>query len=68
MKPIYVKDGDDIIIISVLSPSVHDPILGYPGIAQGYRVVANSYGPTFELVKLKTEPTLLTKLPKEENL
>ena len=59
---IRVKDGDDIFVIVELDPSLNDPAGIYPGIAQGFRVIANSSGPTLKLVSLKDEPTLLTDL------
>jgi hypothetical protein len=55
--PIYVKDGEDISIIATLSPSVSDPCGDYPAVAQTFRVIANSFGPTLTLIPLRSEVT-----------
>jgi hypothetical protein len=60
---LYVKDGDNLSIIVKLDPSVSDPALFVPAIAQTYRVVANSFAPILKLVPLADKPTLLTELP-----
>jgi hypothetical protein len=61
-----VKDGEDISIVVVLPSNIQDPAGAYPAIGQSYRVVANSFGPTFELVPLAPAPTLLKELPSPE--
>jgi hypothetical protein len=58
--PIYVKDGEDISIIATLSPTVGDPSGEYPAVAQTFRVIANSFGPTLTLVPLRSDVTRLT--------
>ena len=61
---IRVKDGDDIMVIAELDCSLSDPVGLYPGIARGFRVIANIHGPTLKLVSLEDEPTLLEDLGK----
>lgn len=60
---LMVEDGDTISIIAKLEPSVSDPALSVPGVAQSYRVVANSFGPTLTLVPLTDKITKLSSLP-----
>ena len=61
MKPIYVKDGDTVVFIAKMEPSVSDPALEIPGVAQAFRVIANSYGPTLLLVPEVSVPTKLSQ-------
>lgn len=60
-NPVYLKDGDNLSIIVNLEPSVWDPAGEYPAISQSFRVVANGFGQTLELVPLAANPTLLTQ-------
>lgn len=55
---VYVKDGEDVTVIARLEPSVFDPNQSYD-VAQTYRVVANSFGPTLELMPLKKNTTII---------
>ena len=63
---LYVRDGENISIVVVLDPSVHDPAGTVPAIGQSYRVVANSFGPVLQLVPLAPVPALLKELPEPE--
>jgi hypothetical protein len=62
---LFVKDGDNISIVVLLDPTIHDPAAIYPAVAQTFRVVANSHGPTLELVSLAPDPALLTEVPND---
>lgn len=65
-KMIYVNDGDNISVIVRLQPSVSDPILQYPAIANVFKVVASApTNPVLELVPLGKNPVLLTELREE---
>jgi hypothetical protein len=63
---LYVKDKDEISIIVELEPSVYDPLLSKAGVSKTYRVIGNSYGPTFELVSLTKEPVVLSDIASGE--
>jgi hypothetical protein len=56
----HVKDGDEIAIIVDLEPTVSDPALMKRHVAQVYRVIANSFGPTLKLVSIQDKPQVLT--------
>jgi len=57
---VYVKDGQDISVIAELGPSVYDPAGIKTGVAQTFRVIANSFGPNLKLVPLVDKVTILT--------
>lgn len=66
-KMIYVNDGDNISVIVKLQPSVSDPMLQFPAIANIFRVVASApTNPVLKLVPLGKDPMLLTEIRKEE--
>lgn len=66
MKTIFVfnaEDGDNIGVIVKAALSVADPAQEFKAVARTFRVVANTYGPTLELVPL-AETMRLTELPR----
>lgn len=63
MKVIRVKDGEDISILAELQPSVADPVLAIPAVAQTFRVIANSFGPTLSLTALTSRPVEMAGPP-----
>jgi hypothetical protein len=63
VKTVYLKDGDGLNVIVELEASAFDPGGQIVAVAQSYRVVANVYGPTLELVALSPEILTLAHLP-----
>jgi hypothetical protein len=59
---VYVKDGDDLLVIVRLDFSLDDPMLECPAVAQQFRVIANSFGPTLKLVPVQEKVTKITDL------
>ena len=58
-KVIHLKDAENLTVIVRVDPSVADPTGEFPAVSQVYRVVANSYGPTLQLVPLTSSPVRL---------
>jgi len=64
-----VKDGDTVVILADVEPSVCDPLRVNPTVAMAFRVVANSSGPVLTLVPLANSAYKLsyTELRSYEN-
>lgn len=66
MKTIFVfnaEDNDNISVIVKATLNSFDPAQEFKAVARTYRVVANTFGPTLELVPL-AETMRLTQLPR----
>lgn len=60
-KPLFVNDGDTLVLIAKTSITVSDPTDDYPYVAQTYRVVADRVGPVLALVPLSQFPVKVTQ-------
>jgi len=60
---VILEDGDDLRVIAKIPPSAFDPGHEVPAVAQLYRIIANSYGPTLKLVSLTDEVHTIRNIP-----
>lgn len=59
-KPLFVNDGDTLVLIAKTVITVSDPTDDYPYVAQTYRVVVDRVGPVLALVPLSQFPVKVT--------
>lgn len=59
--PIFVNDGDTLVLVASAPITVSDPTDEFPGVSQAYRVVADRVSPTLVLVPLRETPVKVSR-------